>query len=121
MKKWIPLLLFSFYFLLVKSDNDNPLDYLKDTFDIVRPFSVIENKNGNISFHCKPAKGDHFDLCWFKTPNTRVYSAQQDGSVLDMEPGNPTIVPGVHSFFEKGKIEAPYIGESHILRSFFNQ
>ena len=44
MLKWTPLLLFSFYFLLVKSDNDNPLDYLKDTFDIVRPFSVIEDR-----------------------------------------------------------------------------
>ena len=51
----------------------SPLDYLKDTFSVVRPYSVSEDKNENILFHCKPAKGDQFEKCFFKTPSDKVW------------------------------------------------
>ena len=96
-------LLFSIFFILVKADKDNPLDYLKDAFDIVRPFSVIEGKNENVTFHCKPAKNDTFDQvafdeCLFKTPNGKTFLAQLDGTVLDL--GTNQTVPGIETFFE---------------------
>ena len=92
-----------FFFVLLilifcKADKYNPLDYLKDTFAIVRPFSVSEDKNEKVAFHCKPAKGDQFDKCMFKTPFNKTYQAQKDGGVIDVETNE--IVPGVSSFLE---------------------
>ena len=98
LQKTLLFLLLSIIFILVKADKDNPLDYLKDAFDIVRPFSVIEGKNENIKFHCKPAKNDHFDECLFQTPFGKTFLAQSDGTVLDL--GTNETVPGVQSFFE---------------------
>ena len=90
--------LLSIILAFCKADKDNPLDYLKDTFTIVRPFSVSEDKNENISFNCKPAKGDQFEKCFFRTPSDKIYRAQNDGSVLDIQTNE--IVPGVNSTFE---------------------
>ena len=91
-------LLLSIFLILVKADRDNPLDYLKDTFDIVRPFSVIKGKDENVTFHCKPAKTDTFDECLFETPNGKTFLAQLDGTVLDL--GTNATVSGIESFFE---------------------
>ena len=91
-------LLLSIFLILVKADKDNPLDYLKDAFDIVRPFSVIEGKDENVTFHCKPAKTDTFDECLFETPNGKTFLAQLDGTVLDL--GTNETVSGIESFFE---------------------
>jgi hypothetical protein len=96
MQKTLLFLLLSIFFILVKANN--PLDYLKDTFDIVRPFSVIEGKNENVTFHCKPAKTNTFDECLFKTPNGKTFLAQVDGTVLDLET-NETVT-GIEPFFE---------------------
>ena len=98
LQKTLLFLLLLIISILVKADKDNPLDYLKDAFDIVRPFSVIEGKNENIKFHCKPAKNDHFEECLFKTPSGKTFVAQSDGTVLDLVT-NET-VSGVQSFFE---------------------
>ena len=92
------LFLISTILLFCKADKDNPLDYLKDTFRIDRPFSVDKIENENITFHCTPAKGNLFDLCFFKTPAGRQFQAQKDGSVLDSETNE--IVIGIKSFFE---------------------
>ena len=98
LQKALLFLLLSIILILVEADKDNPLDYLKDAFDIVRPFSVIEGKNENIKFHCKPAKNDRFDECLFKTPSGKTFLAQLDGTVLDL--GTNETVSGVQSFFE---------------------
>ena len=91
-------LLLSIILILVKADRDNPLDYLKDAFDIVRPSSVIQGKDENVTFHCKPAKNDVFDECLFKTPNGKTFLAQLDGTVLDL--GTNETLTGVQSIFE---------------------
>ena len=84
--------------LFCKADKDNPLEYLKDTFQISRPFTVDKVKNDNISFHCKPAKENYFEECLFKTPEGRQFQAQRDGNVLDSETNQ--VVTGIKSFFE---------------------
>ena len=84
--------------LFCKADKDNPLEYLKDTFQINRPFTVDKVKNDNISYHCKPAKENQFDECLFKTPEGRQFQAQRDGNVLDLETNQ--VVTGIKSFFE---------------------
>ena len=98
LQKTLLFLLLSIILILVKADKDNPLDYLKDAFDIVRPSSVIEGKNENIKFHCKPAMNDNFDECLFKTPSDKTFLAQSDGTVLDL--GTNETVSGIESFFE---------------------
>ena len=81
---------------MAKADKDNPLDFLKDVFEIVRPFSVTTNENA--TFHCKPATDDEFDECIFQTPSEKTLLSQSDGNVIDMETNE--IVPGIKSFFE---------------------
>ena len=81
---------------MAKSDKDNPLDFLKDVFEIVRPFSVMANEN--VTFHCKPATGDEFEECIFQTPSEKTLLAQIDGNVVDMETNE--MVPGIKSFFD---------------------
>jgi hypothetical protein len=98
LQKTLLFLLLSIILILVKADKDNPLDYLKDAFDIVRPSSVIEGKNENVTFHCKPAKNDHFDECLFKTATGKTFLAELDGTVFDLDT-NET-VHGMQSYFE---------------------
>ena len=98
-------LLFLTILIICKADKDNPLEYLKDTFQIVRPFSVDETGNENVTFHCKPEKGSQFDECFYKTPHGKQFQTQLDGSVLDTDTNE--IVAGITAFFESdGKAES---------------
>jgi hypothetical protein len=45
LQKTLLFLLLSIILILVKADKDNPLDYLKDAFDIVRPSYVISDES----------------------------------------------------------------------------
>ena len=93
------LILYLFSILIIcKANKDNPLDYLKDAFSIDRPFSVSKNENKDVSFHCKPAQGEEFEKCFFKTPFNKTYQAQKNGIVYDIE--THELVSGVNSFFE---------------------
>ena len=77
---------FLLLFLAVSCQNSqgNPLDFLKDEFQIQRPFFGADNS----SFYCQLAKSESFKTCSFITPQNKEYSVQENG-VIDVETNTP--------------------------------